>query len=57
MAGWLMMFRRVTDGQHCGVIIVGAATRGRLERCDVARNEKNGLWISGGADPLLLNCT
>ena len=52
----ILMFRRIHDGQTEGVWIIGAGTRGRLERCDVAGNKDAGVWMGGQADPTLSSC-
>ena len=49
--------RSVRDGKAGGILIVGVGTKGRLEGCDVARNEGVSLSILNGADPLVTSCT
>ena len=36
---------------------ISGATKGRLERCDIAGNTLAGVAICGAADPLILECT
>ena len=47
--------RSIHDGKSAGVVLRGAGTKGRLEGCDVARNEKSGIEIQG-ADPVVADC-
>ena len=38
------------------MFIFGAATKGRLEGCHIARNRLAGVHIQEGADPTLSGC-
>ena len=38
------------------MLISGAGTRGRLERCDLSRNAGPGMKIGHLADPLVIAC-
>ena len=46
----------VRSGHDAGVVIMGAATKGRLEGCDIAGNKAPGIQISEGADPFISLC-
>ena len=48
--------RRIYDGRHYGVYIRGIGTKGRLEGCEVTRNDFSGVSICEFADPLLSLC-
>ena len=41
---------------NCGVSILGADTKGRLESCDIAGNQFNGVEIKDDANPLIRKC-
>ena len=47
---------RIHDGQSCGVLILGAVTKGKVQACDVYGNKAAGVQVSEGADPLVADC-
>ena len=47
--------RRIRGALSHGVLISGQNTRGRLEGCDIEGNKGSGIFITNGADPLVIN--
>ena len=48
--------RRIHDGHEAGVSFLGSGTSGRIERCNIYKNKGAGVWIEGGATPVLMAC-
>ena len=54
--GCLVIIRRVHDGKAHGVLCSGVGTKGRLEGCDIAGNERTGVGIKEKANPAVVAC-